>query len=213
MAFPKNKKNSKNKNFEEKKDKETRITNSKNIFSVIKERISLIEKNARTNQKKQFTYFVLGFIFFYIVLTTLVYSFPKGFFEGIIGSIVNAIINIGGLRTNTLWGTQFDIYLLESQKTIIISWLCTGILEIIILASAILASFGISLRKRIYGTIGAIIAGFLFNLIRIIITLIIILTQDAQTFELAHDFLFRITLFVYITIFYVLWFYWAEKKS
>jgi exosortase/archaeosortase family protein len=185
----------------------------KNFLQIIKEKAKDFELSARKNQKKQFVYFVMAFILFYIILTAIVYAFPKGFFEGVVGIIVNFILNVGGLSTQTLWGEQYDIYLLDTGKTIIISWLCTGVLEIIILVSAILASFGVSWRKRVYGIIAAVVAGIVFNLLRIIITIIIILSQSAATFELAHDLLFRITLFVYITAFYVLWFYWAEKKK
>lgn len=97
-------------------------------------------------------------------------------------------------------------------KTIIISSLCTGALEIIILVSAILASFGVTWRKKIAGVIAAVILGIIFNLLRIDATINIILSQNIQTVELAHDFLFRIILFAYIVAVYVIWFYWAARE-
>lgn len=172
-----------------------------------------IENDVKKNQKKQFVFFILEFLVFYLLLTAIVYTFPKGFFESIVGASVNFLINLMGLETQTIVGDQFDIHLVKSGTIIIISWLCTGLLEIIILASTILATFGVKLKEKIEGIIVAIIVGFIFNLIRIMITISIILTQNAQTFELAHDLLFRATLFLYIVIFYVIWFSWSIKKN
>ncbi len=172
-----------------------------------------IEAQVKTNPKKQFFFFILGFLFFYVIFTAIVYAFPKGFFESIVGQSVNFLLNLQGITTSTIIGEQFDIHLTTSGTIIIISWLCTGLLEIIILASTMLATFGVNLKEKILGIIGAIIVGFVFNLIRIMVTINIILTQNAQTFELAHDLLFRATLFLYIIIVYVIWFYLSIQKN
>jgi hypothetical protein len=44
-------------------------------------------------------------------------------------------------------------------------------------------------------------------------TINIALTQNTQIIEFAHDILFKIVLFIYITVFYVIWFYWASKSK
>ena len=183
------------------------------IFDPLVSYYKKIEEQVKTNPKKQFVFFVLGFLFFYVILTGIVYAFPKGFFERIVGESINFLINLQGIKTQTISGEQFDIHLVTSGTIIIISWLCTGILEIIILASTMLATFGVKLREKILGIIIAIIVGFIFNLVRIIITINIILTQNAQTFELAHDLLFRATLFLYIVIVYVIWFHLSIQKN
>jgi len=184
------------------------------------------EEKIKKSQKKQFFFFVLGFLIFYLILTAIAYAFPKGFFEAMSGQSVNAILNVIGYKTTTLGGEEFHIFLdiakqgfacpanqqvCLDESEIIISWLCSGILEIIILVSAILASFGVSWRKKAIGVIVAITSGYLFNIIRIIITIIIILSQEQAVFELAHDLLFRATLFIYIVAIYVIWFYWANN--
>lgn len=181
---------------------------SKNFFyNYIKKQ----EEKIKKDQKKQFFFFVLGFLVFYLILTAIAYAFPKGFFEMLTGQSVNTILNTIGYKTTIISGEQFHIFLDNSE--IIISWLCSGALEIIILVSAILASFGVSWRKKFVGAIFAIVSGYIFNIIRIIITIIIILNQEQVVFELAHDFLFRATLFIYIVAVYVIWFYWAVKEK
>jgi exosortase/archaeosortase family protein len=76
-----------------------------------------------------------------------------------------------------------------------------------------LASFGIAWKKKFIGIIFAVIVGYVFNLLRVWTTINIILTQNVQTIEFAHDFLFRAVLFVYIIVFYVVWFYASNNTT
>jgi len=177
------------------------------------------EKKIVSNQKKQFTWFVLGFIISYLILSGLAYPFADSLKEST-GRNSESLLNIQGIETKSNGNVQLDNFenaysfdIVPSGQTIFISWLCSGVLEIIILVSAILASFGISWKKKIIGVFAAIIIGYVFNLIRIWATLNIILTQNAQVFEIAHDTLFRIVLFAYIIVVYVLWFMWANTTS
>lgn len=168
-------------------------------------------EHIKKDQKRQFIFFILGFLLAYIALTALVYSVPEGTFESLTGESVNSLLRAQGLSTTTHAGEVFEI--LVENKLIIISWLCAGVLEIIILVSAILASFGVSWKKKAVGIIWAIFIGYFFNLLRIIVTINIIFTQNALVFELAHDLLFRLVLFVYIVAFYVIWFYWSTNEE
>ena len=78
---------------------------------------------------------------------------------------------------------------------------------------AVLASFGIDLKKRIIGVIAGTIALFLFNLFRIIASILIINSFGLDAGNFSHDILFRIFLFVTIAGFYFYWFKWATKKN
>jgi exosortase/archaeosortase family protein len=162
------------------------------------------------------------------VISFIVGLVPQSVFKQGTGEMAQFLLEAQGIKTNTIglaeckeysWITDsindecYSFSTREEQKTIIISWLCTGITEIIILIGAILASFGVNWRKRVIGAIAAIPAGIIFNLLRIWITINIILSQSIQTVELAHDFLFKIMLFIYVVVFYVIWFYWAERKE
>ena len=182
-------------------------------------------KKIRSDEKKQLIYFLAGFVLFYLIISIVVGLVPQEIYKQLTGNVVEAVLNLEGIKTISLgflecnefsWlsdgviGTCYAFNV--SDKTIFIAWLCTGILEIIILISAIIASFGIKQKEKLIGVILAIIVGIVFNILRIIITIHIVLTQNLQIVEFAHDILFKVILFVYITVFYVIWFYWASKK-
>lgn len=196
------------------------------IPSRIMNKIEEENKAIKSNEKKQFVYFILGFLLSYLALTFIVSLFPQEFFKQLIGSTVEYSLNLFGNNTITQgfvpcneysWfyeGISGSCYsFLVGSKTIHIAWLCTGLLEIIILISAIIASFGLGNKEKLIGVILAIIVGVILNLIRIIFTIQIVLTQNIQVVEFVHDFLFKLILFVYITVFYVAWFYWAKERK
>jgi len=198
----------------------------KTLVEKIKHYFKEQEQKIVSDKKKQFAFFILGFVLFYMVLSTAILFVPPETYKTITGGTVQALLSFQGVKTvgggltectEANWlgmETKSNCYSFGVEgKTIIISWLCTGILEIIILVSAILSSFGINWRKKIFGAFAAIIAGIIFNLLRIWVTVNIVLTQNIQVVELAHDFLFKIVLFIYITGFYIAWFYWAMRKK
>ncbi|MFA5930879.1 MAG: exosortase/archaeosortase family protein [archaeon] len=203
--------------------------NNDNIFDSVKKYFQAQEEKIVSDNKKQLVFFVLGFVFFYLLITGLVLLIPSEFYKAAVGKSVQSIISLQGIPTSegsfigcteANWiGAEIpsNCYFFQTnttiEKVIFISWLCTGILEIIVLASAILASFGVSWKKKLQGILVAIILGVIFNLLRIVITVNIILGQEGQIVEFTHDLLFRVILFVYIVGFYVLWFYWANGKE
>jgi exosortase/archaeosortase family protein len=175
------------------------------------------EEKIKKNKLKQFEFFILGFIFFYLLISTIISIVPQTFFEAATGFTVKNLLSAQGLEASGAvkavegFGEVFVLQIGSgtAAKEIIISWLCSGTFEIIILACAILASFGIEWKKKFQGIAVAIVAGYFFNLIRVWLTVNIVLTQNIQIIEFAHDLLFRAVLFLYITGFYVLWFFWA----
>lgn len=183
-------------------------------------------KKVRTDKKKQFAYFVIGFVFAYLLLNFFAGVIPQESYKQITGIPIKTFFSVvgfnvvgGELVECTENGMVFGEYNSKcysfgvNNKKIIISWLCSGILEIIILLSALLASFGISFEKKLKGVVLAVLTGFVFNQARIILTILIITSQSTEIVELAHDLLFRIMLFAYITVFYVAWFWWAESSK
>jgi len=218
---PKNK-TTKNETKQKTLDKKNKINKSNNplndIFTKTKNYFREQEKKIVKDQKKQFTWFVLGFLIFYLILSGLAYPFADPLKEGT-GRSSEGLLNIQGIETRSNGSVELELEnaysfdIVQSGQTIFISWLCSGVLEIIILISAILASFGVSWKKKFIGIIIATIIGYVFNIIRIWVTLNIILTQNAQFFEIAHDTLFRIVLFVYIIVVYVLWFNWSTNTT
>jgi exosortase/archaeosortase family protein len=191
------------------------MKNKNGFVSFIIEYLKEKEEEIKSSQKKQFTFFMLGFVLSYLILTGITYLIPEIFFDLLTGLGAKGLLQLQGLEVIEFIGENYQMLVgpAGSGKTIIISWLCSGVLEIIILVSAMLASFGISWKKKFIGIIFAIIVGYVFNLLRVWTTINIILTQNVQTIEFAHDFLFRAVLFVYIIVFYVAWFHFSVRKE
>jgi exosortase/archaeosortase family protein len=187
------------------------MKNKNGFVSFIIEYLKEKEEEIKSSQKKQFTFFMLGFILSYLILTGITYLIPEIFFDLLTGLGAKSLLQLQGLEVMEFIGENYQM--LIAGKTIIISWLCSGVLEIIILISAMLASFGISWKKKFIGIIFAVLVGYVFNLLRVWTTINIILTQNVQTIEFAHDFLFRAVLFVYIIVFYVAWFHFSVRKE
>ncbi|MFA6269483.1 MAG: exosortase/archaeosortase family protein [archaeon] len=200
--------------------------NDKSIIASAKNYFSKQEEKIVEDKRKQFAFFILGFILFYLVVSALAMIVPSELYKGVVGNTVQGVLAIEGVTTQSngfVTCTESNWIGLEitsncysfdvNGKTILISWLCTGVLEIIVLIAAMLASFGVNWEKKIKGIGLAIVAGIIFNILRIAITVNIVLTQNLQTIELAHDLLFRLVLFIYIVGVYVMWFNWAMKSS
>ena len=178
------------------------------------------EKEIKKSQMKQFTWFVVGFVLFYLITTGIVLPFQDPL-KAMTAGNAQAMLSVQGIENETIGFTEaigenafsFTIINENVRQQVNIIWLCTGILEIIILISAMLASFGVSWKKKVCGAIGAIIVGYVFNLLRVWTTLNIIMTQKIEVIEFSHDLLFRLILFLYIMVFYVAWFYWAAKGA
>ncbi|MEI7960847.1 MAG: exosortase/archaeosortase family protein [archaeon] len=209
----------------------------KSTFIFLKKYFKEQEEKVRANPRRQFAFFILGFLVAYLLLTFFISIIPETAIKGIVGSTTQGILSIQGISAtsigvndcqeiswlgDTVSGQCYSFYINQypvvdapnlQGKIIVISWLCTGVLEIIVLVSAIIASFGVSWKRKAVGVGVAIILGIIFNLLRIVITINLILTQNVQTVELAHDLLFRLILFFYIVIVYVAWFYWAAKEK
>jgi exosortase/archaeosortase family protein len=96
---------------------------------------------------------------------------------------------------------------------IAITFLCTGLIEAAAIFAAIAASLGIEWRKRVIGIICAMVFVFLFNQLRILLSVMAIIGGGMQFAELAHDVLFRVTLFITIAVIYAVWFFWATKSN
>ena len=197
------------------KKSKTSFKKNTGIVSFVIDYLKEKEEEIKKSPRKQFTFFILGFVLAYLVLTGITYLIPEIFFDMLTGIGAKALLQLQGLNVVELIGENYQMLVgsASTSKTIIISWLCSGVLEIIILVSAMLASFGITWRKKFIGIIFAIIVGYVFNLLRVWTTINIILTQDIATIEFAHDFLFRAVLFIYIMIFYVAWFHFSVCKD
>lgn len=157
--------------------------------------------------------FLVFFIFAYMVLSL----------AGQLVGIENVELWVAGnvLGTLQLFGFTGTVSLEETAvislangPSIEISELCTGLTETFLIVGAIIASFGISLRRRVLGAVAAGIATIALNHARIVATaLIIIGSGDLALIEFAHNILFRVFLFATVAGIYIAWFYWAASRE
>ncbi len=158
--------------------------------------------------------FIIAIIAAFALLHTAFFLIvPLQLYESAIANIVAFVSGAFGFGGSINAGIEPVEMLFSGNLKIIISYLCTGILETMLLIAAILASFGIDLRKRVIGAVAAFFAVFIFNLLRILITIFLILNFDLRIAEISHDLLFRLSLLVVIAGFYYVWQGWATQKD
>jgi exosortase/archaeosortase family protein len=158
--------------------------------------------------------FLLWFILTYLLLSVAIKAiFPIEAIELWVANNVLAILQLAGYSGSTSLA-ETALIELQSGSTIEISELCTGLMETLIIVGAIVASIGISWRKRLLGAAAAAAATIALNYVRIIATALLILsTSDLALIEFTHNVLFRLFLFVTIAGLYIAWFYWAASSE
>jgi exosortase/archaeosortase family protein len=160
-----------------------------------------------------------GRFLLYFILVYLALSFVAQAVVGMeaielwVAGNVLGMLNMFGFA-GTVSFEETALVSLEAGSVIQISELCTGTMELFIVVGAIIASLGISWRRRLIGTGAAGIAVILFNHVRIVFTSLLILgTGDLALIDFTHNVLFRVFLFVTVAGLYIAWFYWAASKE
>lgn len=121
--------------------------------------------------------------------------------SGVAGHAQWVLEHVGVSTAPTQNPVQFwaELFLIE------ISPLCSGMLELILLSAAITATPGRSVRNKLLGITGGIFFLYVFNVLRIVFT-ILQLTHTSLAFAtLTHDILFRITLLGGFALAYGIW--------
>ncbi|MFH0954475.1 MAG: exosortase/archaeosortase family protein [Candidatus Micrarchaeota archaeon] len=156
--------------------------------------------------------FLLFLIGIALLVTVVLGRIPAVQIEQVVAETSSKILSVLGVANRT--GVQTNAFIqIENGPKIIINNLCTGILETVILAAAILASFEAGWKKRIAGAAAAVAAIFVFNQIRILVTVLLILKSSVEVAVISHEIFFRIFLFVAIAGFYWVWLVWSSKKK
>ena len=110
-------------------------------------------------------------------------------------------LRVVGTHTSPLSPVQFW----AENKAVEISPLCSGLVEMILLASAIAATPGFSWRKKIVGIAAGVALLYLFNIFRIIITVQQLIHSPLSFAAFTHDVLFRIVLLAGFALLYGGW--------
>ncbi|MDD3159950.1 MAG: exosortase/archaeosortase family protein, partial [Candidatus ainarchaeum sp.] len=202
------------------KQSKSKINSSKtkssklNFIDSIKNYFLINEEKIKQSKRLQFTFFILLFLVFFLFFSIILTPFQIPI-KQFTGKTIESILSLQGIKTNFIGLVEietgeivysFDLISNGLNQQFFISWLCTGIFEIIILCGAIFASIGIKSKEKLNGILLAIIVGVIFNFIRIILVINIYLLFGLNAENLTHDILFRLFLFIYITLFYVVWF-------
>lgn len=157
--------------------------------------------------------FLSVFLIVFLLLQAIIYFVPMQVIEKPIAEGVLFYLQAKGYEGQVLLGEPVLIELANGVE-IQISYLCTGLLEMIVLVSAVIASLGISWRKRVAGILAGVVLTQVFNFLRIFITVDFILSSNAvETIEFIHNILFRLALLAIIVGIYAVWFYSACRTN
>ncbi|MFH1696290.1 MAG: exosortase/archaeosortase family protein [Candidatus Diapherotrites archaeon] len=158
--------------------------------------------------------FVAGIaILFFVLHTAVLFVFGLELIEFFFAQLSVFVVSLFGVHGTVQAGEPVLIFLQGAELPISISYLCTGLLELVVIVSAVLASFGIEPRKRIIGAVLAAFVTVLFNLVRISASMLLVVFFGLGIAELGHEILFRAFLFLTIAGYYALWFAWATGQS
>jgi len=154
-------------------------------------------------------FFLISFSLIYLFLNIpIIYNSINYFFGYLSNFILNFIFGIDSKFIFLLNNSIIEISSLSYP--IIITKLCTGILEFSILVSAIIATIGVSANKKIKWVFFSALIVVVFNTIRISLTSLIIVKLNLSFANFVHGFLFR--LFLIIIVLGTYWFFLNYKK-
>ena len=165
------------------------------------------EKDAVEKAVRFILIFSLVFSFFYLVPYSVL---PWHQMEFVTANISVNVLNTIDSRYEIY---DFDgVWIQNEAFEALIIPLCTGYLEIVVLAGLIVASEDRTLRSRIFGMIGGFLAIFFINPFRVAWTIGIIRSSSLDTAMFAHDVMFKVFLFVFLVGYYVLWYIFLRNK-
>lgn len=156
--------------------------------------------------------FLAGMTVLFLFFNFLVGLVPLEWFETFYAFFTLEFLKLLGFGGSLEAGEPVMVHLDGFIAPLGFSYLCTGLLELILVWSAVLSSFGIEAKKRLIGAIVGTAALVVFNFFRIISSILVIAWFGLEAGNFSHDLLFRMFLFVTIAGFYYCWFQWATKK-
>lgn len=123
------------------------------------------------------------------------------FLQEMVACHARAVLHVVG--TNTI--EQNSIQFWVEDKLVEISPLCAGLIEVILLASAIAATRMVSMEKKIKGILAGIVLLYAFNIFRIVITVQQLVHTSFSFAEFTHDVFFRLILIGGFALIYAGW--------
>ena len=150
----------------------------------------------------------LLFIFFSFLLSLV----PLEWFELFYAQASLAAISAFGIAGTIEYGEPVLLRLDLIKEPLGFGYLCTGLLEMALVSSAVLATLSVSLQRRIRGAAIAIAVIVIFNLLRILASILILVTFGLGAANFSHDIFFRLFLFLTIAGYYYAWLHFATGQ-
>ncbi|MEK6971095.1 MAG: exosortase/archaeosortase family protein [archaeon] len=173
-------------------------------------------REKKTSIKNEAIRFLLvwgaGFALLYMILSPF-----ESLLQGVETEHVRFLLERVGVSTTAGGGVPFQFVM--GNKTIEISPLCSGLVEMILLTSAIFATRGEKIGARIQGIAAGLILLYGFNLFRMVVTLLQLEYTSLSFAAATHDLLFRLLLIVGFATIYGAWLHrrkvweWGREKG
>ena len=155
--------------------------------------------------------FLLGIAVLFMLLSFFLSLIPLTLSEQFYAYGTLAALNALGFGGTVIVQEPVLLVLDALSVPVGISYLCTGILELSLVWSAVIASAGVGAGKRAAGVAAGTAVLVFFNFLRIISSILIILFFGFDAGNFSHDALFRVFLFATIAGFYYFWLNWATE--
>ncbi len=163
---------------------------------------AMLKGNAQTNTTlAEGVRFVLTIVLVVGILFFLLQSFEMRL-QIVEAGVVQSALRALGTETRA---TENPIQFFAGEKLIEISPLCSGLLEMILLVAAIVATRDTSVRKKVIGIILGIGVLFVLNLLRMLISIQQVLHTSLDFAEFTHGVLFRVMLVIGFALIYLIW--------
>jgi exosortase/archaeosortase family protein len=154
--------------------------------------------------KKTLKYALLFTVYF--IISILLLSHLKLSLSEAVAKITLQLVNgFGGnisLQGNHLINQTMDVEIND---------VCSGVTEMAVILAALMASYDVGIKNRVMGVAAGFAVILVVNPLRIATT-ILLFEKSAIIGEMFHDILFRISLFVVVLVYYVVWYNMSVKR-
>ena len=153
--------------------------------------------------------FIVGITCFYIFFSWIISKIDLYVLKSYSAVVANFLLNLVGINTQLQFLAEPTILVAGIQAQI--NNLCAGDLEIALITAIILASWGVTWKKRIVGILGAWATILILNPLRIFIVLAAGSWFNWSVGNFIHDVFFRLMLLAVIAGYYYIWYTRYDK--
>ncbi|MEM4257201.1 MAG: exosortase/archaeosortase family protein [Candidatus Diapherotrites archaeon] len=155
--------------------------------------------------------FLLYFFVSFFVVSFLFSLIPYEFFALFFAKLSLFVLSFFGVYGEIYSERPVLLSLSIFKEKIWLSYLCTGLLELFVVWSSILATKTKDFLEKALGLFLAVVFILIFNTFRIVLSILVISWFGLEVAFFSHDFFFRVFLFFSIFVFYALWLFYSKK--